>query len=263
MAEFVDPTEREIVYQVPGTEAVKVHRDLTYETDANHRQLDLYCSPDQGRKPLPVVLFIHGGVPPGVLPKDWGVFTSWGRLIAASGLAAVTFNHSLSFPYSEATLESAAKDVDQVIAWVREHAPRFNLDSGRLALVAFSAAGPLLSRPLREPQECLRCVAGFYPYLGNPLASASGERFFPLTALASPSPKMAPIFLARAGRDMPILNAAMDEFVKQALSINANIELHNHPGGEHGFDILNDDSTSRETIRRAVDFVTLHLTGRR
>lgn len=263
MAEFVDPTKREIVYKVPGSEAVEVHGDLTYGTGENPRLLDLLCSPDQARRPLPVVLFIHGGVPPGVLPKDWGVFTSWGRLIAASGLAAVTFNHSLSFPYSEESLESGANDIDQVIAWVREHAPRFNLDAGRVALVAFSAGGPLLSRPLREPPECIRCVAGIYPYLGNPLGTASAEKFSALTALASPSPKMPPIFLARAGRDMPMLNAAIDEFVKQALSINANIELHNHPGGEHGFDILNDDATSREIIRRAVDFVTLHLTGRR
>jgi acetyl esterase/lipase len=69
-----------------------------------------------------------------------------------------------------------------------------------------------------------------------------------------------PLLIARAGRDgLPGVNASIDEFVSEALAHNLAFELHNHPEGEHGFDILTDDERSRAIVRRTLAFFQDHL----
>src|SRR5439155_25874157 len=111
---------------------------------------------------LPVVFFIHGGVPRDVpvLPKDWGIYRSWGRLIAASGMAAVTFNHRVGYP--DPNLAQGAADLADAIAFVRGRAADFGIDPERIALAAYSAGGPLLAAPIREPKPYIRCLVAFY-----------------------------------------------------------------------------------------------------
>ncbi len=73
-------------------------------------------------------------------------------------------------------------------------------------------------------------------------------------------PSTLPMFVARAGQDAnPGLNAAMDQFIAAALAANAPVTVVNHPAGEHGFDMLNDDDRSREIIRAVLAFFETHL----
>ena len=59
--------------------------------------MDLYLPPDAAPdRPLPVVVFVHGGpVRAGLplAPKDWGIFQSYGALAAAAGMAGVGLWH--------------------------------------------------------------------------------------------------------------------------------------------------------------------------
>ena len=71
--------------------------------------------------------------------------------------------------------------------------------------------------------------------------------------------KIAPLFLVKAGRDRAFLNEALDEFVRVAIERNVALTFMNHPAGEHGFDILNDDARTREIIRATLEFVHEHL----
>jgi len=70
--------------------------------------------------------------------------------------------------------------------------------------------------------------------------------------------KIAPILIARAGLDNPVLNGGVDRFVQEALSKNASLDLCNHPTGHHGFDILDDNDRSREIIKRTIEFIRTH-----
>ncbi len=91
-----------VVYQVPGMDKVKVIQNLKYtKTDDPNVLMDFYLPPDAtpGEK-HPVVIFIHGGAKTEYTPKDWGVFTTWGRLAAACGFVGVTFTHRLRYPKS-------------------------------------------------------------------------------------------------------------------------------------------------------------------
>jgi hypothetical protein len=87
-----------VVYKVPGMDKVKVVQNLKYtRTDDPNILMDVYLSPDaaQDGKRAAVIL-IHDGVNTQYTPKDWGIYTSWGRLIAASGFVGVTFTHRLN-----------------------------------------------------------------------------------------------------------------------------------------------------------------------
>ena len=67
--------------------------------DDRELRFDVYRSPQSDSSGnLPVVVFVHGEGPPEVIEnsKDWGQYDGWGRIIAASGMMAVTFNRRSS-----------------------------------------------------------------------------------------------------------------------------------------------------------------------
>jgi acetyl esterase/lipase len=107
--------ERQIVYRVPGMEKVKIHQDVTYKSvEAKDLKMDIYTpSGLSAESCLPAVIFIHGGyLPPTitVLPKDWGMFKSYGKLMAASEFIGITFNHRY-FGWDEENLKKSFDDV--------------------------------------------------------------------------------------------------------------------------------------------------------
>jgi len=269
-----------VVVRVPGMDRAEVRRDVTYrELEGTRMTMDLYLparppsSAAEGR--APVVLLIHGGpVPPAVQDrvKNMGVFVSYGELLAASGMAAVAFNH---LHHGWHDLAESADNVAAVVAWLRAEAEALRLDPDRLCLWAFSGGGPQLAPPLTAPDPAVRCLVGYYPLLDlridlGPVAALIAEipaavmtRFSPAAclALAPPRPRP-PLLLARAGRDRPIINDGLDGFVQAALAAGVELELLNHASGQHGFDVLDDDERSRAIIRRTLDFIREHCRAR-
>src|SRR5690349_11067947 len=89
-----------VVVSVPGMDAVAVQRDLVYalrvepgHTGETPLHMDVY-TPTSAAAPAPgVVVLVHGGPVPRLGAKNLGVFRSYGELLAASGMAAVTFDH--------------------------------------------------------------------------------------------------------------------------------------------------------------------------
>ena len=257
-----------VVYAVPGMDRVRVERNRVYrEVDGSRLEMDVYSPAEATRgAPLPAVILIHGGpVPAGASAKNMGVFLSYGELLAASGLMAVTFSHRFHGP---GALADAAGDVAAAVAHVRSHSAELGVDPDRIALWAFSGGGPFLSAPLRERWPFVRAIVAYYAVLDlqvPPPGAASGitqetrREFSPLRHLAAAGEKTPPLFVARAGRDNPWLNATIDRFVQEALARNASLELMTHPAGQHGFDVLDDDDRSREIIARTLDFLKRRL----
>jgi dienelactone hydrolase len=200
-------------------DAISVHKDLKYSAEDHPCLLmDVY---EAGPR-APVVLLVHGSAPVETRPKDWGIFQSWGRLLAASELTAATFNHRLTH-----------KDVRDALHFV--HA---QLEAERVCLAVWSGGGPLLAV---ERPEFVRCVVAFYAILDCPVPDV-------------------PVFVARAGLDrIPGVNESINRFIREALEANAAVTLMNHPAGEHGFHNQNDDDRSREIIRCAIESMKTHL----
>jgi tetratricopeptide (TPR) repeat protein len=64
-----------------------------------------------------------------------------------------------------------------------------------------------------------------------------------------------PVFIARAGRDTPALNARIDALVARALAANAPWTLVNVAAGVHGFDAFDTDQVAREVVVRTLAFM--------
>jgi acetyl esterase/lipase len=248
---------------------VIVRKDLLYAEPG--LAFDLYLP--EGLAPTdrrPGVVFVHGDGPPALLAnaKDWGQYTSWGRLAAAAGLIGVTFNHRSSV--GQTKLEEAASDVEALIAHVRGEAPVLHLEPDRIGVWVCSMGPPVgLRTLLRDRPGFLRCIAVYYGVMDlRPLrrtipAEVPDEvlwEFSPLGQLVDGQGPLPPMLIARAGlEERPWLNPTIDAFVEQALRVGVELDLLNHPSGMHAFDVLNDDERSADIIVRTLRFLERHL----
>ena len=265
------PAERvmpPVVYRLPGMDTVTVHSNLKYsDVDNPFLLMDVYTPPGLSKGDLrPIVMIIHGAAGAQYKPKDWGLFQSWGRLVAATGMVAVMFTHRLGYP--KPLLSEAALDVSNALEYIRSSANDFKADPDRIALVTWSGGGPLLSTAMREKPLFVRCLVALYAYLDiqrspSHVENETPERlklFSPISYLHGDASSMIPLFVARAGQDeIPMMNDSIDRFLAAAIAANAPLAYMNHPFGEHGFDNQNDGDRSREIIRAALAFLRTHL----
>jgi len=261
---------RPIVYSVPGMETVDVSPDVVYKRDGqDEMKMDIYIPPglaEDARRPA--VIFIHGG-PLGKNPspgaKDWGVYRSYGRLMAASGLVGVTFDHRyISMGMKD--LATSFADVEEAIRFVRTNATSYHVDPERIGLWVFSGGGPHLSIGLRGDAPYIRCLVSFYAILDlSESASRLGEApqaMDPFSAVAwlnKPIEYLPPVLIGRAGLDSADINRSVEVFISKMLALNGDINLLNHPLGRHGFDAYDDNEQSRDVIAAAVAFLKSRL----
>lgn len=267
MAELVN---RPVVYAVPGMERVLVRKDIVYkQTDDPNMRMDVYTPPGlaAGAR-VPAVVFLHGGAPTHFQPKDWGFYQSWGRLVAASGMAAVTFTYRIRFPAGR--LAESGGDVADAIAYVRAHADEWKIDRDRLCLAAYSAGGPMLGPYLRGAPEHVRCLVAFYSLMdvrqaGGHEAGEPAEllaRYSPVAQVEdqTKSGRFTPIFVAQGRKDeVPTLLGTVDRFAQESFARGVPLTLMSHPDAPHAFDNQLADDRTREIVRAALDFLRWHL----
>ena len=274
----VDP-HPPIYFDLPGMNDVAVTKDLVYKTvNAGSRPqrslaLDVYTPRRRAANPAPIVVFVHGGLTldsPGDA-KDWSSYQRWARLVAASGMVGITFNHRLT---TDDNVAEASTDLTDALAFVRRRAADLRADPNRICLAFYSAGGVGAGALLHDAPSYIKCVSLYYPYLdlehlrnttifreAHPAAhvdSLSG--YSPRDALAHPKAPLPPILLARAGHDeIPHLNESVDRFMDAALANNVGIDFYAHRDGGHGFDIRTRDERTRQIISQTLAFFRRHL----
>jgi tetratricopeptide (TPR) repeat protein len=234
-----NPLLQPIVMRLPEMERAGVQRDITYKAvNGASLKLDVYYPPDvkTGAR-LPVVIFINGvGDPPNALKvKEWGQYTSWPKLVTTAGLAAITY---------ECRSAEAAADGADLIDYVRKNAASLKLDENRICLWSCSAnvrvGLPMVMQPERN---YVRCAVVYYG-----------------SANVHPTRQDVPLLLARAGRENPNQNAAIDNFAREALAEEVPLTLVSYVDGQHAFDIFDDNDQTREIIKQTLNFMKFHLT---
>jgi hypothetical protein len=256
--------KKPVVYQIPEMERVIVRRNIQYRTGENGPLVfDQYLPPDvEPGERRPVTLFVFGFPQPGFARglKEMGGYSSWGRLVAASGLIGITYNY-----------DDPASDILALLEHLRQNAAELGIDEKRIGLWSASGNVPLaLSLLMQARREPFRCAALCYGFLLDDqghtphVANAAGQFGF-VNAAAGKSiddlPRDLPLFIARVGKDFPQLNETLDRFVAGALARNLPLTLINHASGPHGFDVFDDSEASRHVIRQLLAFLRAHLTG--
>jgi hypothetical protein len=244
--DIVEIKKKAVVYSIPGMEQAKVRPNIVYKSVGGQDLcMDVYYPAAFAfTTTLPAVIFIHGDGPVEWIQdvKDWGQYISWGQLIAASGLIGITFNHR-SANGQQSGIKAVAEDIRDLIDYVRTNAVSLLVDPERLCIWACSAGVPYLQDFFIHPHEFIRCLVAYYG----------------IVDISNPEMGIPPFFIAQAGLDDPASNAALDQFYARCWSTGLNIELVRHPLGHHGFDVLDDDETSKYIIQRTLQFMKENL----
>ncbi len=252
-------TEQAVVYRIPGMDDVITRQDVEY---ADGLTLDLYYPPDaKGGEQFPAVVFVTGSpdagfqIRLGCRQKEMASYVSWSRLVAASGLVAITY-----------TNRDPVADPHAVLAYLRQNAVSLGIDGDRIGV--WSCSGNVPNALSLLMSETLRCAVLCYGYMldldgSTGVADAQKQWGFSNPAAGKAVedlPRDLPLLVVRAGKDeFAGLNDAIDAFVAHALMRNLPIKILNHATGAHSFDLLEDGETSREFIKEILAFVCAHL----
>lgn len=232
-----DIIKRPVVYRLPAMETVIVKKDVVYKTvDGVSLKMDVYYPPQMGKSDkLPLVIF-NNGVGALEIPQ-WRVYQDWARLAAASGLIAVNY---------QSRPNAAFKDSEDLLEYLRQNAGALQIDENRIGLWTCSANVNVgLPLVMQANHPYIRCAVIYY-------GMANVQTFR----------QKLPLLVVRAGQDSYALNRAIDEFVKNALARELNLEFINYLEGQHAFDILDDNDRSRKIIKQTLDFLATHLTAK-
>jgi dienelactone hydrolase len=210
----------------PSGEA-DVRKDIAYSGEL---KLDLY-RPRGAANALPVVVFLNGVGRPDL--KEWGQYTSWPRLVASRGLAAVTHQTSGN---------DLAPQIDALFAYLRANAAELKIDPKRSAIWACSANARIGTAYLANHDE-LRAAVFYYGAMDH-----------------APKNFQTPVLVARAGRDAVAINQSIERWVAAAVEIDAPVTYVSYPEGRHGFDVEQDSVESKRIIDQTLGFLQHHLT---
>ena len=251
--------KKNVVYTIPGMDVLRVWRDLTYRSTSGARLLmDVYYpSMSPGQDP-PIVLLPMAFPDPTARVRSYGPLTSWARLMAASGMAAVVYGS-----------EAPDEDVHAVLRQLRSDAGPLGLDIDKFGLFAVSGNVTVALSALMRDRR-VRCAALLYGCTmdlddSTAIADMSRQAGF-VDACAGKSsddlPDGIPMLFIRAGRDhVPGLNEALDKVVARALARNLPLSLVNHATGAHGFDLDDNTAISRGIVQQVLAFLQLHLSA--
>lgn len=121
--------------------------DIRYHPGRDRHTLDVF-RPDAPAKPLPVVLFVHGGTWMMGDKDFYGINRKAGKMLARSGYVTAVINYRLT-PYVRHP--EHARDVARAFAWVQRNIVKYGGDPKRIVLVGHSAGGHLASLVATDP----------------------------------------------------------------------------------------------------------------
>lgn len=123
--------------QRPLPEGITARRDVTYVKDGTERQrLDVFY-PAKAGKPVPLVVWIHGGAWLGGTKERCPAMP---LLEDGFAVASVTYRFS-----QHAKFPAQIEDCKAAIRWLRAHATEFNIDPARIGVWGASAGGHLVA----------------------------------------------------------------------------------------------------------------------
>ena len=264
-----DITRRRVVYELPDEDSVLVERDLEFPgADPQPLAFDLYRPAGPPGQTSPAVILVAGFPDAGTQKmlgcrfKEMQFTSSWGHLLAASGLTAVA-----------ATNREPVKDLAALMEYLSTNADPMGIAKSAIGVLATSGHGALgLATLLAGGPLNVVCGAFLYPYTMD-LEGATGvaemsKRFGFVNACAGrtiddlrPGVRM---FFARAGQDgFPHLNTSLDRVIAAGLARNLPLTVVNYPEGVHAFDLMDASDRSKAIVAQVLAFLRDELSSRR
>ena len=137
-ASLAQPSSKQLQGRSPLPPGVKSLKDLEYgKASGRAMRLDLYL-PEQHDKPLPLIIWIHGGAWMAGSKDD----PSPALRFTANGYAVAQVGYRLS---QEAKFPAQINDCKAAVRWLRANAAKYNLDPNKFVAWGASAGGHLVA----------------------------------------------------------------------------------------------------------------------
>jgi acetyl esterase/lipase len=259
-------SQQPVLYSMPGMDQVTVRSGVRYKRSADQDlEMTLYYPRDRAQtSSWPAVIFVFGysdaaatrltGAP----LRQMGQYTTWPRIVAASGLVGITY-----------ATNQPLEDLRDLMRYVRSHAADLRIDARAIGLWACSANVPVALAYLGEAPEGLRTAVFYYGLMPTPdgYQRAQQDSLSNRLGFAMPEPhpmpsadSTPPLLLVRAGKDnLQQVKASIDHFSSLAVGQNVPLTLINYSGGRHAFDIVDDNQTTRDIIGHTLTFLLRNL----
>lgn len=236
----LDPTVWGVVLDTPAAKNVTVKKGITYlTTPAGAQNIDVYIPP--GAKPgdkLPAVIFLNAiGDMPGGKVKDWAIYTSWPRLIAAHGMIGIS-------------METDGQKIPECLAglfdFLAKDGAKHGIDAERLGVYAASANVTQTSIYLfgDNVSKGIKAAALFY---GAAPQAATLRKDLPV------------LFIVAEGDMGGGLTQAVPPLWQKVLDSRAPWSLVFASRMPHAFDAFEDNDESRRHVMQAIAFWKTHL----
>jgi len=214
---------RRVLYEIPGMQSVQIRKSEFRGANGDPLPLEIY---DAINPISDAVVAIVEGYPDAGFEKHVGckfMEMEWtigiARLIAASGMTAITHSNRDPAPDAEALMAHLGTMTSKIGIWATS-------GHGPVALkAAVKAKCAVLTNPITT--DCWPQVPLFVVRSGNDRT--------------------------------PQLNDALDRFVVHAIAENHSITLVNYPEAPHSFELELDTPETRRILQQGLDFLHAHL----
>lgn len=255
-----------LAYSLPGMAAVTVRHGVFRVADGKPLTMDIFYPPElPNDAAAPAVIFVTAfpdtsPVTKGHPLKDLDSYISWGRLTAAAGLIAVTYQ------------TEHADDLEALVAHIRDHAASLHISRDRLGIWSCSANGLAASSfVMGADRSYLRFAVFYYSLMLNPgdwlrqeinaLCDQYGCYSAELRSI-SRIPTALPLLIVKCGRDtIPFVNDSIGHFAGLARAGKAQLTLIEFEAGVHAFDVeQRTDPRAAEIVKQTLEFMKKHAT---
>ena len=237
----LNPTRWGVVLDSPEMKNVRVKKDVAYLKDERSTLgIDIYTPP--GMKPgekLPAVIFLNAiGDQPGSKVKDWGIYSSWPRLVAAHGMVGISMD-------SDGTrIQDSLKGV---FSFLERDGASHGIDSSRLGVYAASANTTQSIVYLMGDGAAKGIRAAALYYGATPTAETRLRKDLPVLFILAEGDL--PGGMGQAS--LPLWQRVAQERAPWTLMFAANLL--------HAFDAFQDNDESRRVVMQTIDFWRAHL----
>jgi len=256
-----------VALKVPDMENVIVKKDVPYlKTSNSTKKMDIYYPPEFDFKTdLPAVIFISGIPDSSMINlsgdqfRKFGQYTSWCKIVAASGLAGIVYETN-----------DPNSDLLSLTSYIKSDKANLSIDKNSIGAFVCSGNTPTGISHILSSSSIFRCAVLYYGFFLtqdfehlSTIESLLQQRGFqkpPILNDPTNWNKNVPLLIVRAGQDnIPNLNQSMQNFLNKAIIQNLPITLINYPEGPHGFEVYSDNDTTRLIIRNTLEFWKQHL----
>jgi hypothetical protein len=256
-----------VVIDLPRMNDVIIKKDIPYQDIVDSTlKMDIYYPPDfDFQRKIPAIIFISGAPDSSMVKlvgnpfRKFNQYTSWCKLVAASGMAAIVYE----------TIDPK-NDLISLTEYINSERVNLSIDKNKLGSFVCSGHTPTAAYHILSASSIFRCGVLYYGFFlpQDFLNISTIESMFKQRGFQKPSAlpdpavwkKDVPLLIVRAGMDeTPYLNQSMKSFVNHAINQNLPITVINYANGVHGFDVYTDNETSREIIKKTLEFWKFYL----